>query len=437
MKPVRIFCHGSLVCCLLIVQTAALAQTRELSDSGELLDGIAAVVNDGVVLKSELDAELRRVIERLEAQGTQLPPAQQIVPQVLERLVIQEIQMQRAQRVGIQVSDATLNQALANVAERNGISLSDLPRLLAQEGIDYGAYRQDLRKQLVVDQLRQRDVISRINVTPRELEEFLDRQLGREAFNQEFKLSQILIALPSNAASEDIAAAEKRADELRERIDAGESFSELAVTNSDGQKALDGGDLGWRRGDELPTFFADIVPGLGISQVSDPIRSNSGLHLVRLDDRRGGEPIMEEQIRIRHILITTNEVLDDDAARQKLGEVRAQILAGDEFSAVAKVVSEDPGSAIEGGDLGWSSPEVYTPEFSTVAKSLPVGELSEPFKSTFGWHILEVMDRRTEDTTEEVQRRQAISAIRNSKLGEETELWARRLRDQAFVETRL
>lgn len=422
---------------LLLSANPAAAQTRELSSSGELLDGIAAVVNDGVVLKSELQDELRRIVERLQAQGTAVPPIPQLVPQVLERLVVQEIQLQRASRIGIQVSDETLNQALAGVAARNNVSLADLPQLLAGEGIEYGAYRADLRKQLIIDQLRQRDVIARINISPRELDEFLERQQGREVFNQEFKLSQILIALPGNASASDIETAEQKIAEIDRRLAAGESFGELAVTFSNGQQALNGGDLGWRKGNELPTVFADVVPGMQPGQISDPIRSSSGFHLVSLDDRRGGEPIMEDQVRVRHILITTNEVLDDDAARQKLAEVRQQVVQGDDFAAVAKVLSEDPGSAVEGGDLGWASPDVYAPEFRDVVQRIPQGEVSQPFRSPFGWHILQVMDRRTQDTTDEVKRQQAVAAIRNSKLGEETELWTRRLRDQAFVEYRL
>ena len=204
-----------------------------------------------------------------------------------------------------------------------------------------------------------------------------------------------------------------------------------------GQKALEGGDLGWRKGNELPTLFADVVPGLQAGEITGPIRSNSGFHVVRLDERRGAEPIMENQVLARHILITTNEVLDDAAAEQKLSEIREQIVAGDDFATVATAISEDPGSAIEGGSMGWMNPRAFVPEFAATCETLPIGEISAPFKSQFGWHIVEVMDRRIQDTTEEVRQQQAAMAIRNSKLGEETELWARRLRDQAYVEYRM
>ncbi|MDH3509233.1 MAG: peptidylprolyl isomerase [Gammaproteobacteria bacterium] len=413
------------------------AQTRELSSTGEMLDGIAAVVNDGVVLKSQLEIEIQRIVQRLEAQGTQIPPMNTLAEQVLERLVVNQIQLQRAQRVGIQISDETLNVALANVAQRNGTSLSELPAMLASEGIDYAAYRAEMREQLSIEQLRQRDVTGRIGITPRELEEYLERQEGRAFQNQEFNLSQILISISASATAEDVETAEREIADIYKQVQAGESFVELAISRSDGQNALEGGHLGWRKGEELPTLFAEIVPGLEIGQVSEPVRSASGFHLVKLDDRRGSDPIMQQQTRARHILISTNEVLDDEAVYQKLLELRQQILDGDSFEAVAKVISEDPGSAVDGGDLGWAGPDVFVPEFQAVCDELEIDEISKPFKTSYGWHIIQLLDRRVHDTTEEIQRQRAIMSIRNSKMSEETELWMRRLRDEAFVEYRL
>jgi peptidyl-prolyl cis-trans isomerase SurA len=413
------------------------AQERGLSDRGELLDGIAAVVNDGLVLKSELQAEMKRIVQRLRSQGTTLPPERTLAQQVLERLVINRIELQRAERVGIQVSDETLNGALASVAERNRVSLEELPALLEREGIDYQAYRREMREQIVVEQLRQRDVLARIVVTPREVDEYLARQAGRAAYNQEYNLSHILVSISPTATPEAIATAERKITDIHNRIKAGEEFAQLAVTYSDGQQALDGGSLGWRKGDELPTVFVDIVPGLEKGQVSEPIRSASGFHLVQLNDRRGGEPVMESQTHARHILVKPNEVLDDDAARERLKTMREQILSGDDFAAVAKAVSEDLGSKSQGGDLGWTGGADLVPEFQAVCDKLDINEISEPFQTRFGWHIVQLLGRRVQDTTEEVKRQQAALAIRNSKLGEETELWTRRLRDQAFVEYRI
>jgi len=413
------------------------AQDRELSSRGELVDGIAAVVNDGVVLKSELAEETQRIVRRLQAQGTQVPPQRSLVPQVLERLIINRIQLQRCERVGIQVSDETLNNALANIAQHNNVTIAQLPQMLAAEGIDYQQYRREMRDQIAIEQLRQRDVLARISVTPREIDEYLARQAGRASFNMEYDISQILVAVSVTATPDVVAAAEKKANDLYQRLKAGEDFAQLAVTNSDGQQALEGGSLGWKRGDELPTLFADVVPGLQKGQVAEPIRSASGFHLVRLNDRRGGDPIIEQQVHVRHILIAPNEVLDSDAAREKIQGIRQRIVAGDDFATVARAVSDDPGSKTEGGDLGWTGPGTFAPEFQTVVDGIAPNTLSEPFRTRFGWHILEVLGRRTQDTTEEVKRQQAALAIRNSKLGEETEIWMHRLRDQAFVETRI
>ncbi len=413
------------------------AQTLELSNTGQLLDGIAAVVNDGVVLKSELQAEMERIIAGLRKQGTQLPPRRAIEKQVLERLINQRIQLQRAKRVGIVISDETLNATLTRIAEQNGGTLAELPELLAKENIDYPLYRETIRNQLTLEFLQRRDVMSRIGVTAQELEEYQTRQAGQSMMNQDFKVSHILVAVPSQASDEVIAEARKKIDTIYQRLEEGADFAKLAVTFSDAQGALEGGSLGWKKGRELPTLFAEVVPDLKPGEVSEPIRSGSGFHIVRLDDTRGTEPIMEQQTLLRHILIEPDEVLDDAAAEQKLLEIQEQILNGDDFEAVAKAVSEDPSTAVDGGSLGWTGPGMFVPEFQEVCDSLKIGELSKPFKTRYGWHIVEVLDRRVHDTTEEVERENAMMAIRNSKLGEETEMWMLQLRDQAFVEYRM
>ena len=413
---------------------AAVAQNLDLSDTGQLLDGIAAVVNDGVVLKSELALQAAMIRQRLLEEITQLPPPDVLAGQVLERLVIMRLQLQRAERLGVEVTDETLNMALSDVARRNNVSLTDLPELLGQDGVNYAGYRSEMREQLIIDQLRQRDVMARIVVTPRELEDYLERQEGKAHVNQEFRLSHILISVSATATPEDVDQGQAQALEIFELLQEGGDFAELAVSYSDGQSALEGGTIGWRRGDQLPTLFADVIPGMQPGQFSEPIRSASGYHLIKLDEVRGGEIIIEDQTHLRHILIVPNEILDDENARQRLVTIRDQIVEGDDFEAIATVVSEDPGSAANGGDLGWNGPDTFVPEFQAVVISLEIGELSEPFKSPFGWHIVEVLGRRQHDTTEDVQRQQALMALRMNKLEEETELWVRRLRDEAFVE---
>ncbi len=422
---------------LALPPAAVHAQTRELSGSGQLLDGIVAVVNDGVVLKSELQSETAEIVARLQAQGTQLPPAQILQRQILDRLIIQQLQLQRADRLGIRVSDEQLNNALNTIAQRNNLPLAELPAMLAREGVDYTQYRRELREQIAIDQLRQRDVLQRISVSPAELEAYMARQVGQASLRQEYLLSHILIAVPANAPQDQISAADEQIRDIAARIGQGEDFAQLAVAYSNGQQALEGGSLGWRKGGELPSLFADVAPGLNKGQVSDPIRNASGFHLIRLDDQRGGEAIMENQTLARHILLTTNAILDDDNARQQLIRIRERILDGEDFAAVAKAVSQDPQSALEGGELGWNGPGNFVPAFEQVMNSLGIDEISEPFRSPFGWHIMQVLERRVYDATLDRQRQEAIMAIRNSKLGEETELWARRLRDEAFVEYRM
>ena len=422
---------------LALAGPAARAQTRELSSSGELLDGIVALVNDGVVLKSELQTETDRIVARLQQQGTQLPPPQILNRQVLDRLIIEQLQLQRAEKLGIQVSDETLNQALANIAQRNNVPLSELPALLAREGVDYAAYRRDLRQQVTTEQLRQRDVLQRISVSPKEVDAYLARQEGKASLRQEFLLSHILIAVPANATPEQLEAAQRQVDDLYQRVQAGEDFAKLAVAYSSGQQALEGGSLGWLKGSELPSLFAEVAPGLDKGQVAEPVRNASGFHLIRLDDRRGGEAIMENQTHARHILLTTNEVLDDSAAQEQLKAIRERIIGGEDFAAVAKAVSEDPQSAVEGGDLGWAGPGNFVPIFEEQLNKLQPNEISQPFRTQFGWHILQVLERRVYDATADKQKQEAILAIRNSKLGDEVDIWTRRLRDEAFVEYRL
>ena len=423
----------------------AIAQNRELGSTGELLDGIAAIVEEGVVLKSELNQRIDLVVQNLRRQQAEQPPEQRrqlppmaiIEQQVLDQLILKEVQLQRASRIGITVSDDLLNQALSSVAQNLGLTLDELPTALAAENIDYTMYREDSRQDLILEQLQQRDVISRITITPRELEQCLSRSALNEADAYDYNISHILISVPAASTQADIDVARKRIDEIRARLDAGEDFGRLAVATSSAQTALDGGNLGWRKGSQLPTLFAPVVVKMKPGEYSEPIQSGSGFQLVKLNDMRGAERTMVDQLHVRHILLPKTEILDDAATRQKLLGIRQQILGGDDFAAIAESVSEDAQSASEGGDLGWVSPGDTVPEFEQMLATLPMKSLSEPFQTRFGWHIAEVLERRSYDTTDEVKQQQCAREIRASKAEEERELWLRRLRDQAFVDVRL
>jgi peptidyl-prolyl cis-trans isomerase SurA len=417
---------------------AAHAQTRELATKGVLLDRVAAVVNDGVVLNSELEDQVAAVSERLRTQKLELPPQNVLRQQVLERLILQEIQAQRANRAGLKVPDDALNSALQEVAQRNNIPLSQLPEALSQQGVDYATYREEMRKELTLGLLRQRDVLQRISITPREVDQFLSKQANTPSENNQYNVSHILIAVGQTANPEQLEQAAKRAAEVAQRARGGEDFAKLAVAYSNAQTALEGGALGWRKGSELPTFLTDVVAKLKPGEVSDPMRTPTGFHIVKLNEVRGSEQkAIVEQIHVRHILMKTNELADDATVRQKLEQLRDRILKGEDFAGLASITSEDPGSASQGGDLGWAGPGSFVPEFEDAVAKLKDQEISEPFHTQYGWHIAQVLGHRQFDNTDELKRRQAMEAIRASKADEETELWLRRLRDEAYVETKL
>src|ERR1700693_2097035 len=420
----------------LALQDSAYAQTRELATKGELLDRVAAIVNDGVVLNSELDAQIETVGARLRAQKLELPPQSILRPQVLERLVLQEIQLQHATRAGVKVSDETLNVALLDIAKRNNLTLSQLPQALATQGIDYPSYREEMRKEIPLTLLRQRDVLQHIAVTPREIDQYLEKQARTPSEHSEFNVSHILIAVSQEAGTAQLEQAAKRATEVYGRARNGEDFAKLAVAYSNSQTALEGGALGWRKGSELPTFLSDVVAKLKPGEVSEPLRTPTGYHIVRLNDERGGgaAQTVVDQVHLRHILIKTTELADDATVKQKLSALRERILKGEDFAGLAKTLSEDPASAAEGGDLGWAGPDAYVPEFAQAVAPLKDGEISEPVHTQFGWHILQMLGHRRFDNSDEMKRRQAIEAIRAGKADEETELWLRRLRDDAYVE---
>jgi len=414
---------------------AAHAQTRELATQGELLDRVVAIVNDGVVLNSDLNAEIAAVTERLREQKLELPAQSVLRQQVLERLVVQEIEVQRASKAGIKVSDENVNEALQDVARRNNLTLSQLPEALAKQGIEYANYREEIRREITLSLLRQRDVLQRISVTPHEIDQFLEKQAKLPSAGSEYNVSHILIAVGEEASAAQQEAAAKRANDVYERAKGGEDFAKLAVAYSNSQTAFEGGSLGWRKGSELPTFLTDVVAKLKPGEVSEPLRTPTGYHIVRLNEVRGaGGQSMESQVHARHILMKTTDLADDATVKQKLSVLRERVLKGEDFAGLAQTNSEDPGSAADGGDLGWTGPNSFVPEFEAVINQLKDGEISEPFRTQYGWHIVQVLGHREIDNTDELKRRQAVEAIRAGKADEETELWLRHMRDEAYVE---
>lgn len=413
----------------------AAAARAPLSTRGVPLDRVVAVVNDGVVLESELEVATAEVRTRLKSQNVSLPAEAVLRSQVLERLVLEEIQAQRAERAGISASDEQVNQALEDIAKRNGIAFAELPAQLAGQGIVYADYRTQLKREIQRQMLRGRDVMQRISISPRELDQYLEQQKKTATAASEYNVSHILIAVAQDAAPAAVAEASKRAQDIVTRARQGADFAQLAVTYSASQTALEGGALGWRKGPELPTFLADVVAQLKPGEVSDVLQTATGFHIVRLNDKRStaGSQIVE-QVHLRHILIKTNELMDDATVRQKLTQMRTRILDGEDFGVLAKTTSEDPGSAVNGGDLGWSQLSAYVGVFSAEANKLKDNEISMPFRSEYGWHIVQMLGRRQFDNTETAAREQAYEALRDARLDEATEAWLQQLRDEAYVD---
>ena len=429
-----------ILCAVAVLSFAPVLAAEELSETGQFLDGVAAIVNEGVVLKSQLMQQTAMIIKRARESDPpmQLPPANVLREQLLERLIITEIQLQRAAMIGLQVSDQYLNESIAQIAASNNVRFEDMPALLAQEGVNYAAFREEMRDEITLEQLRRIDVGQRINVSPREIQQCIADLEGNVAVNSDYNLSHILISMSESATAAQIDEAKSKADEVYAQLIDGADFSEMAIRYSDAQTALDGGALGWLKGDQLPTLYSDIVAAMEAGDVSEPLRSASSFHIVKVNDLRSAIQRSEvEQVLVRHILVTPNEIIDDETAKQQLEDALEKLADGEDFGELAKLMSDDPGSANNGGEMDWSGPGTFVPEFEEVVDASEIGEISDPFRSRFGWHVVEVMDRRVYDNTEDLKQSNCDLRIRNGKMEEETQLWIQRLRDEAYVETRI
>jgi peptidyl-prolyl cis-trans isomerase SurA len=410
------------------------------------LDSIVAVVEEDVVLRSELDAEINRMSHQLRAQGAQVPPRPQLERQVLERLILLKLQASYAQQIGITVSDEEVDQAVANVAKVNNIAVAQLRDALARGGVSFATYREEVRRQILQGRVRQREVIDKIRVTDQEAEAFMARnpKFAGGGARVAYHLLHILAATPEGATAEQIAAARAKADRLVTKLRGGASFGEIARAESDGRQALDGGDLGWLEAAQVPSAFIDQVERMQRGDVSDPIRNAYGFNIVKLEDFRtagggggGAERQIVQQSKARHILIRTGENASDAEVKKRLEALRERIVNGEDFGSLARANSDDKVSAANGGELGWVNPGATVPQFEEVMNKLEPGQLSQPFQTPFGWHILEVQERRQLDSTDQARLQKAKEAIRQRKAEEATELFLRRLRAESYVEIRL
>lgn len=418
------------------VGAALLALAAPLAaPAAELLDRIVVVVNDGVILQSEVDRALVEARGAIAKRGLASAPEEALRAQVLERLILVKLQTQRAQQGGIRIDDRELNEVLTGIASQNGMNLAEFADALRKDGMDFLTVREQVRDEVLVQRLRAREVENRVVVTDSDVELFLANQGPNESV--EYHLFHILVAVPEGASAEVRDKARAKADELLKEVKAGKDFSQLAIANSDGQQALQGGDLDWRKAGDLPAVFASEAAKLAPGAVSPVVDAAGGFHIIKLAGSRGGEERKTvTETRARHVLIQTNAVRNEDQARLQARDLYDRLVAGEDFAELAKKYSDDPGSKNSGGDLGFVAPGVFAPEFQVRLDQLKAGEISPPFRTQFGWHVASVIDRRQRDTTDEARRGRARQTIGQRKAAEEYDVWLRRLREEAYIEYR-
>jgi peptidyl-prolyl cis-trans isomerase SurA len=404
----------------------------------EVVDRIVAVVDDGVILESELIDKVTSIKRNLRQSNTALPPDSILARQVLERMIVDKIQAQMAEKAGIKIDEETMRSAVEQIAQRNNLSVEEFRRSLRNEGIEYPDFIEQIRSEIAVGRFRSSQVNSQVKVSDREIQQYLETQSAPGAQRDaEYLLGHILIGTPQAASPAVVQKAKEKADKVMEAIKKGEDFKEVALGMSDSEQALKGGDLGWRKKSQIPTLFTEFLDTMKEGDVEGPIRSSSGYHIIKLLGLKGGDNHSITKTRVRHILVKPNEVMNDDEAKEKILALRQRIEAGEDFGALARGHSDDKESAIKGGELGWVQPGVLVAQFEDAVGKLAVNELSQPVQTQFGWHLIQVLERKQSDDSADFMKSQAREEIFKRKVEEETELWLRKIRDEAYVEIRL
>jgi len=423
---------------LLLLLAAAGAAAAVPAQAVVLVDRIVAVVNKDVVTYSELNEAVGMAQRQLERQGTAAPERALLERQMLERLILDKAQLQLARETGIRIDELSLDRAVERIAQSNNMTLADFRRALEGDGVSFDAWRNEVRQQMIMTRLREREVENRVQVSDTEVDLFLEQQKNRPQESEEFNVSHILVRVPEGASPERIRAARERAEKAVAEARSGESFARVAASYSDAPDALQGGALGWRTHERMPELFAEAVMKMKPGEVSEPLRSPAGFHIVQLLDKRGaGAEAPVVQTRLRHILIRTSDTVSEAEARRKLLDLRDRIVAGGaDFGELARVHSDD-GTAARGGELDWVYPGDTVPEFERAFQELKVGEVSQPVRTPFGYHLIQVLERRSSDVSPERRRLQARAALRERKADEAYQEWLRQLRDQTYVELRL
>lgn len=404
----------------------------------QTLDRVVAIVDNDVVMQSQLDQRVREVQQTIAKRGGGVPPAGALEQQVLERLIVENLQLQIGERSGIRITDEELNQAVATIAQRNGMSPEQFRAALAHDGLSFDDAREQIKREMIISRVRQRRVAERIQVSEQEVKNFLNSDLGKMQLSEEYRLANILIPTPESANSTAIQAAAQQAGQVYQQLKQGADFGQLAIARSASENALEGGEMGWRKAGQLPPDFAKMLSSMSIGDVTQPIRIPNGFIILKLEEKRGGsESVLRDEVHVRHILIKPSEIRSEAATKELAEKLYDRITSGEDFATLAKSFSEDPGSALNGGDLNWVDPDSLVPEFREQMADAKQGVVTKPFRTQYGWHVLEVLGRRATDSTEKAREQQAMSVLRNRKYDEELQTWLRQIRDEAYVEVKL
>ncbi|MCS3454853.1 peptidyl-prolyl cis-trans isomerase SurA [Aeromonas sp. BIGb0405] len=402
--------------------------------SPELIDKVLAVVNKDVVLASQQEALVNKIKFSAKESGQALPDDATLRKQALDRLIQESLQLQLADRQGLKISDTQLEQAINSIAADNKMNLEQLRAQLDREGLSYAQYREEVRREILMNEVRRNQIRRRINISDQEVKQVVQALQKQGQQQQEFHVGHIQIALPDNPSTEQLNAAKAKIDSLLKRLRDGADFRELAIAESNGPKALEGGDWGWMSPQEMPTLMAEAVQGAKKGDIVGPLRSGAGLHIVKVFDAKGAQQVVQTEVKARHILIKPSIILSEEKAKGMLDGFLHDIKSGKaDFAALAEKYSEDPGSAVQGGELGWSDPGVYVPEFRDMVNRLQPGQYSEPFRTSHGWHIVQLEDRRSQDATDKAQEQRAYQLIYNRRFVEESQAWLDELRDEAYI----
>lgn len=415
----------------LLTFCTALCTSLTVSSAPVEIDRVRVIVDDSLIMQSELDDRVNTVKRQM---AGQLPPDDILKEQVLERLILENIQLQMAERGGVQISDQQLTDTVKRIAKQNGMSIEQFSLALEKDGLSYRDAVEQIRTEMIISRVQKFQVNNRIKISEQDIDYFLASKAGKMASEAEYRLGHILISIPSQASPEAIKKARIKADEVLANIKSGKDFRQQAITNSNGRNALKGGDLGWRKEAQLPSLFADAVTQLEVGGTSDPIKSASGFHIIQIMDKRGGATFLINQTKVRHILVMPNEIRSDADAKARIDQVYNKLQNDGDFEKLAKEYSDDPGSAASGGDLGWVNPGDMVPAFDEAMNNSDIGKITTPFKSQFGWHILEVEGRKETDMGQQVQRNQIQQMLQARQFEEELPIWLRKIRSEAYID---